>query len=344
MDGYLRQSTASQARLIGPFLDDTDFKTAETALSIANTDVILRANGTTLSNKNSGGGTHQSSGMYSLTWDATDTANVGELKYVVKVAGALPVFGSYVVLEEAVYDALFAAAAPGYVANAPVNVAQYGGVNGTFSGGRPEVNTSHFGGTALTQSGGRPEVNTTHAAGTAWNSGAIGPNTLAADTITAAKVAADVTTELQSGLATSAALAAVQADTDDLQTRIPAVLVGGRMDASVGAMASNVLTAAAIAADAITAAKIAADAIGASELAADAVSEIVAAVFARVFPAAHGGFTFEQLIGIIGAASAAKLSGGATTTITIRNLGDTANIIVATVDENGNRTAVTVTP
>src|SRR3990167_8533456 len=41
----------------------------------------------------------------------------------------------------------------------------------------------------------------------------------------------------------------IQADTEDLQARIPAALVGGRMDASVGAMAANVLTAAATAAD-----------------------------------------------------------------------------------------------
>jgi hypothetical protein len=37
----------------------------------------------------------------------------------------------------------------GYVANAPVNVAQFGGSNGTFSSGRPEVNASHWGGTAV---------------------------------------------------------------------------------------------------------------------------------------------------------------------------------------------------
>lgn len=42
---------------------------------------------------------------------------------------------------------------------------------------------------------------------------------------------------------------AVQADTDDIQTRLPAALVGGRMDSSVGAMAANVVTAAATAAD-----------------------------------------------------------------------------------------------
>ncbi|MCS7002623.1 MAG: hypothetical protein NZ518_07235, partial [Dehalococcoidia bacterium] len=49
----------------------------------------------------------------------------------------------------------------------PADVRQFGGANGIFSGGRPEVNTTHFGGAALSQSGGRPEVNVTHVAGTA---------------------------------------------------------------------------------------------------------------------------------------------------------------------------------
>lgn len=48
-------------------------------------------------------------------------------------------------------------------------------------------------------------------------------------------------------------------DTNDIQARLPAALVSGRMDASVGAMAANVLTATAIAADAITDAKVASD-------------------------------------------------------------------------------------
>lgn len=51
----------------------------------------------------------------------------------------------------------------------------------------------------------------------------------------------------------------VETDTADIQSRLPAALVGGRIDSSVGAMANNVLTASAIAADAITAAKVAAD-------------------------------------------------------------------------------------
>ena len=46
--------------------------------------------------------------------------------------------------------------------------------------------------------------------------------------------------------------ASIQSDTDNLQTRVPAALVGGRMDSSVGAMAANTLTASALAADAVT--------------------------------------------------------------------------------------------
>jgi hypothetical protein len=45
--------------------------------------------------------------------------------------------------------------------------------------------------------------------------------------------------------------ATILADTNDIQTRLPAALVGGRMDASVGAMAANVLTASALASDAV---------------------------------------------------------------------------------------------
>jgi hypothetical protein len=114
MPGFLRQSTASQSRAIGPFIDDTDFKTAETALTIANTDIKLIVNGGASANKNSGGGTHRVNGVYGITFDATDTATVGEIEVSVVVAGALPVFDKFFVLEEAVYDSMFAASATGY--------------------------------------------------------------------------------------------------------------------------------------------------------------------------------------------------------------------------------------
>jgi hypothetical protein len=51
--------------------------------------------------------------------------------------------------------------------------------------------------------------------------------------------------------------------------------------------------------------------------------------------------TLRQAIRLILAAEAGKLSGAATTTVTIRNVGDSKNRITATVDSDGNRTAVT---
>ena len=87
----------------------------------------------------------------------------------------------------------------------------------------------------------------------------------------------DVNTEADTALtdydaATGAEVATVQSDTDDIQARLPTALVSGRIDASVGAMASGVITAAAIAANAITAAKIAANAIGATQIATGAIT------------------------------------------------------------------------
>lgn len=61
-------------------------------------------------------------------------------------------------------------------------------------------------------------------------------------------------------VAVKADTAAILVDTGTtLDARIPAALVSGRMDASVGAIAANAITATAINADAITAAKLAAD-------------------------------------------------------------------------------------
>ena len=49
-----------------------------------------------------------------------------------------------------------------------------------------------------------------------------------------------------------ALVSSVETDTADIQARLPAALIGGRMDATVGVMQNNVLTAAALATDAVT--------------------------------------------------------------------------------------------
>jgi hypothetical protein len=104
---FLRQSTAGQEVLIGRFVDDTDGNTAETGLTIANTDIkVWKEGATTLADKNSGGATHIASGMYYAVLDATDTNTLGNLELNVQVSGALSVRREFTVIPAAVYDSI----------------------------------------------------------------------------------------------------------------------------------------------------------------------------------------------------------------------------------------------
>jgi hypothetical protein len=118
---------------------------------------------------------------------------------------------------------------------------------------------------------------------------------------------------------------------------------------------------ASFAAGAIDANAIAADAIGASELAADAVTEIQAGLSRLTLgdiPTANQnadalldrsagvetGLTVRQAFRLFAAALLGKAAGMNTTTATFRDTGDLKNRITATVDVNGNRTAVNLDP
>jgi hypothetical protein len=108
-----------------------------------------------------------------------------------------------------------------------------------------------------------------------------------------------------------------------------------------GAIASDAIAAAKIATGAFTAAKFASGALDAAALAADAANEIADALLDRS-AGVETGLTPRQALRLIAAATAGKLSGAATATVTIRNaVADTDNRIVATVDADGNRSAIT---
>lgn len=75
---------------IGPFLLSTDGDTEQTGLTINQSDVLVSKNGGAFSAKNkSGGGAHDTKGMYRISLDATDSNTLGSLKIYVHVAGAL---------------------------------------------------------------------------------------------------------------------------------------------------------------------------------------------------------------------------------------------------------------
>jgi hypothetical protein len=108
---FLKQSTATTV-VVGPFVDETDGRTAETALTIAQTDALVwKQGGAGFSAKNSSSAaTHRSSGCYTLPLDATDTNTLGQLILSIDEHGALPVRHDFQVVPANVWDSLFGSA------------------------------------------------------------------------------------------------------------------------------------------------------------------------------------------------------------------------------------------
>ncbi|TXH99562.1 MAG: hypothetical protein E6Q76_19635 [Rhizobium sp.] len=271
----LRRATASQEVMLGTFLDDTDGKTPETGLTIANTDIKLFKSGATSEvNKNSGGATHVSGGRYYAVFDATDSDTVGPNGEInVAMPGALPVRRPLVVLHENVYDWLFGSTAPSTFAGGAV--ASVTGAVGSVTG---NVGGNVVGSVGSVAAGGITAASIATGAidADAIADGAIDAGALADGAITAAKLAtgaitaakfaagaidaaaiatdaidadalkADAVTEIQSGLATTTHLNAVEADTQDIQSRLPAALVSGRIAADAVAVSGSTAAADAV--------------------------------------------------------------------------------------------------
>src|SRR5262245_55495928 len=105
---YLKQSTSVDLP-IGPFVDQTDGFTAETALTITQPDIRLKKNGGAWAQKNAAQTlSHEENGYYEVTLDASDTDTLGLLRVAVHESGALPVWEDFLVLPANVYDSLVA--------------------------------------------------------------------------------------------------------------------------------------------------------------------------------------------------------------------------------------------
>ena len=104
---FLKQNTSVTVK-IGPFVDDEDGKTAETELTIEQSDVRLSKNGGDIAQKHDASTcTHDELGIYDCSLDATDTDTLGRLQLWVHKSGALPVWHEFMVLPANVYDAFF---------------------------------------------------------------------------------------------------------------------------------------------------------------------------------------------------------------------------------------------
>ena len=344
---FLKQSTASQSVVIGPFVDSTDGVTAETALTISAADIRLSKNGGNIVAKNSGGGTHDEIGYYTVTLDATDTNTVGRLQLMVNESGALPVYHEFTVLEEAIYDALFGASADAFDANARVK-----GIAGTTTTldalndvSAADVNAQCDAALADYDAPTKAEL----------DSGFAGLNDP-----TAAAIADAVWDEATTGHTTAGTFGEqVKTDIDailtDTGTTVPNQ-ISGLNDPTAAAVADAVwdeaqsghVAAGSFGEMATEIASILADT---NELQTDNVPGLIAALNdpaasaiadAVLDEVVEGSYTLRQLTRLFASALLGQLSGAATATNTFRDLANSKNRITATVDSNGNRTAVTL--
>ena len=173
--------------------------------------------------------------------------------------------------------------------------------------------------------------------------GAIDASAIATNAIGADEVAAGAVTKIQTGLATPTNITAGTITTVTNLTNLPAV-------------STDWLTAAGVKADAVT--KIQTGLATSTALATvdanvDAILDdtgttgvlLSTSALGSIFDdeAVVGSYTMRQLLKVFAAALAGKATGGGTTTITFRGVDDASNVIVATVDASGNRSAVTLT-
>lgn len=125
----LRQSTIQTIRF-GPFLDAGDGVTEEVALTITQAlRRISKDGGDFAQSGETGNSTHDENGWYFDDLTAADTDTVGELIfYVADPATHLPVWLRWYVVEESIYDAIYAASAAGFDANGRVDLGLWVGV------------------------------------------------------------------------------------------------------------------------------------------------------------------------------------------------------------------------
>lgn len=348
---WLKQSTAVDLP-IGPFVDQTDGFTAETALTLSQADIRLKKNDGSWAQKNqASSATHEENGWYEVSLDTTDTNTLGLLTLAVNESGALPVWHQFLVVPSQVWDS--------FLASDALQVHAVEISNGLITAAAIADNAIDAGAIAsdaITAA----KIASDAITSTKVADGFITAAKLASDAITAAKIASDAITsaKIADGTITAAKIAsdaianAKIADGAISVTKLADNAITAAKIATdaitTSQFADGTITAAKIATDAITADKLAADAIGSSELAASAISEIVAALpsAAAIEEAVREGvvegtLTLEQVLRIILAACAGVSSAPSAGTRAYRDVGNTKNRILASVSA-GDRSAVTL--
>lgn len=150
---FLRQSTSVDIR-VGPFVDATDAVTPETGITLGAADQaeVLKADGAaTVTMGGAFGAITGADGWYDYTVATGDVDTVGEVEFVVQDSSVcLPVYVRAMVVEEAVFDNLYAASAVGPLTAAQVqtecdsSLATYDGPTDTEMIARTLPTASYF--------------------------------------------------------------------------------------------------------------------------------------------------------------------------------------------------------
>lgn len=336
---FARQSTAKTVAF-GPVLDSagvavTDVVVGDVKVSKAGAAFAALNGSTTL--------THDGDGFYRLASAAGDYDTVGTVEFRLADAGTptntAPMTKLFVV-EEAIYDALFAASATGLL---PADVTAISGDSGaadnletmldgtggqTLSLGRLVV-ANPAPGTAVT-------VSATNGTAVSIASGSVG----AGVSITGADYSPGLSITTGAGGNANGVTISGQGTGHGVQVGGGATGVGLRV--AGGSTSGRGVYVTTTNGDAIEL-----DPTGSGKVSLKLTdgfdSSTLAAIAAAVLAAGDvDGYTLEQTLKLCLAALAGKLSGAATTTATIRAADDSRDRITATVDASGNRTAVTL--
>lgn len=146
----LKYATAGQVIPLGPMLSSSDGDTEIVSGTIANTDIkIWKAGATSLADKNSGGATYMSSGMWYCTLDETDTDTYGPIAICIHKSDALYIVLRGVVMNVAAYNKLYSGT--GFNDIAATSIVSGGAI--TTSGGLADVNVQKINDVTITGDG-----------------------------------------------------------------------------------------------------------------------------------------------------------------------------------------------
>ena len=374
----LKKSTAATIKL-GPFIDDTDGKTAETGLTIAQADVRLSKNGGDFAQtNNTAGATYDENGYYDIPLNATDTGTLGRLRVAVSKSGALPVWQDFLVVTANVYDTLCStdsldvnvtALADDVITAAKFDESTAFPLKSADTGATQVARVGADGDTLETLSDeiatvqadlDNPDQYKADVSGIPAAVWAYTTRTLSSFGTLIADIWAHTTRTLSAfgfTVATNsdANVSAIKAKTDNLPAN-PAP--AGEYDTELAAIQADLdnpdqykadvsglaleSTLSAIKGAGWTDETLVA-LMNATEYTLESLSNEIAAKMATA-ENIEGTYTLKDAIRIILAFAAGKVSGGGTSSIKFRSTGDDVDRIQATVDSSGNRTAVTINP